>query len=533
MPASFCRDILVQISVYFADQVKNMNKFLSYLTLAFLIAGCRTAAIQGEDGKLDLVFLQVNDVYEIAPLSAGREGGVARIATIKKELLKKNPNTFMVMAGDFLSPSIYFSLRYENIPVRGKQMVEALNAAGLDLAVFGNHEFDILEGQLQQRINESRFDWLSGNALQRKNQDLKPFMKNGIPIPGSRILSLSDADGTRARLGIISAILPFNKADYVGYTDALETAKKLYEEIKDSVDAVVALTHQSIDEDILMAREIPGLFLIMGGHEHDNRFVKEGRVYITKAHANAKSAYVIKMQIDKKRKKAFVKPELFYINEKTPLDSLTNTVVKKWTTIAENNFSTLGFSASRVILDKPAPEELDGREAEVRRTSTGLTKVIIKGMELAAPQADLAIMNGGSIRVDDVLQVPLTEYDIIRTLPFGGSIKEIDMKGSLLKQVLDQGRKNAGSGGYLQTNEYVVQVNGQWSIKGIPLDPARTYRVAITDFLITGKETNLGYLTPENPGITKLYKEAISKEDLRSDIRLAVIHYLEMLNSGK
>src|SRR5688572_30610391 len=90
-------DILEQISAYFADQVKNMNKFLCYLTLVLSFAGCRTAGIHGEDGKLDLVFLQVNDVYEIAPLSAGREGGVARIATIKKDLLKKNPNTFLVM----------------------------------------------------------------------------------------------------------------------------------------------------------------------------------------------------------------------------------------------------------------------------------------------------------------------------------------------------------------------------------------------------------------------------------------------------
>jgi 2',3'-cyclic-nucleotide 2'-phosphodiesterase (5'-nucleotidase family) len=510
-----------------------MKRILLYLSLVLMVSGCRTASIKGDDGKLDLVFLQVNDVYEIAPLSAGREGGVARIATIKKDLLKKNPNTFMVMAGDFLSPSIYFSLRYNNIPVRGKQMVEALNAAGLDLAVFGNHEFDILEGQLQQRINESSFDWISGNAFQKHNNELKPFRKNGTPIPGSKILSLTDADGTHARIGIISAILPFNKADYVGYTDPVETAKKLYYAIKDSVDAVVALTHQSIEEDTRMAKEIPGLCLVMGGHEHDNRFVKEGAVFITKAHANAKSAYVIKMQIDKKKKKAIVQPELFFINEKTALDSLTNTVVKKWTTIAENNFSSLGFAASRVILDKPAPEELDGRETEVRKRSTGLTKVIIKGMELAAPGADLAIMNGGSIRVDDVLQVPLTEYDIIRTLPFGGSIKEVDMKGSLLQQVLDQGRKNVGTGGFLQYNDYVVSVNGQWNIKGLPLDPSKIYRVAITDFLITGKESNLEYLTPDNPGMIKIYESPVSKEDLRSDIRLATIHYLELLNAGK
>jgi 2',3'-cyclic-nucleotide 2'-phosphodiesterase (5'-nucleotidase family) len=512
-----------------------MAKLFNYFLLLFIIgaAGCKTASVKGDDGKLEVVFVQVNDVYEIAPLSAGREGGVARIATLKKQLKKKNPNTFLVMAGDFLSPSIYFSLRYNNVPVRGKQMVESLNAAGLDLAVFGNHEFDILEGQLQQRMDESSFDWISGNAFQKTNTGLQPFKKNGVPLKGTKTLSLVDGDGTRIKLGIISAILPFNRAEYVGYTDALSTAKKLYNEIKDSVDAVIALTHQSEDDDKRLAREIPDLYLIMGGHEHDNRFLKEGNILITKAHANAKSAYVLKLDIDKKKKKSSVSPELVYLNQDIPLDLATDAVVKKWTSIAEKNFSTLGFDASKIILEKKPVLELDGRETEVRRTSTGLTQVIVKGIETAAPQSEVSIMNGGSIRVDDVLQVPLTEYDIIRSLPFGGSIREVEMKGSFLKQVMDQGRKNIGTGGYLHFNDYVQLHNGQWLIKGSPLDPARIYRVAITDFLLTGKEMNLEYLNPENLGIVKVYEAAKSREDPRSDIRLAVIRYLEKLNSGK
>ena len=62
------------------------------------------------------------------------------------------------MAGDFLSPSVFNTLQYNGERVRGRQMVEAMNAAGTNIAVFGNHEFDITEGELQQRINESEFD---------------------------------------------------------------------------------------------------------------------------------------------------------------------------------------------------------------------------------------------------------------------------------------------------------------------------------------------------------------------------------------
>ena len=148
-------------------------------------------------------------------------------------------------------------------------------------------------------------------------------------------------------------------------------------------------------------------------------------------------------------------------------------------------------------------------------------------MQQAAPQADVVLMNSGSIRVDDILPMPLTEYDIIRTLPFGGGIREADMKGSLLIRTLEQGQKNRGIGGYLQYNERILKENGVWKLKGEPIGPDKIYRVAMTDFLFTGKEANLDFLNPADPGVVKVYEPATSVADPRSDIRLAVVRYLE------
>ncbi|MBK6635707.1 MAG: hypothetical protein IPG38_16720 [Chitinophagaceae bacterium] len=128
----------------------------------------KPVAAGSDDGMIEITFIQVNDVYEIAPLDGGKSGGMARVATFKKEALLKNPNTYLVMAGDFLSPSVYSSLRHEGNRIRGKQMVEAMNTAGFDLAIFGNHEFDIPAADLQSRINESTFKWISSNTFQKK-----------------------------------------------------------------------------------------------------------------------------------------------------------------------------------------------------------------------------------------------------------------------------------------------------------------------------------------------------------------------------
>ena len=103
--------------------------------------------------------LLVNDVYLLEPV-AGR-GGLARVATLERELRGQTPHTLFALAGDTLSPSLLSTLR------QGAQMIEGWNAVGLDVATFGNHEFDFGAAVLAERVRESRFPWLSANVLDR------------------------------------------------------------------------------------------------------------------------------------------------------------------------------------------------------------------------------------------------------------------------------------------------------------------------------------------------------------------------------
>jgi 2',3'-cyclic-nucleotide 2'-phosphodiesterase (5'-nucleotidase family) len=323
-------------------------------------------------------------------------------------------------------------------------MVNAMNTAGVDIAVFGNHEFDITEADLQSRINESAFQWVSSNTFQKKGNNITPFVNSSghglVEFPEVYVRIFTDKDGTTARIGFIGLTLPFNKATYVSYTDVFTAAQKCYDQLKGSCDAVIAITHQAMDDDIKLARQIPGLALIIGGHEHERHYAKIGNVYITKADANAKSAYILSMRINKNKHEVNIKTNIIDVNEKIALDSATDVVVRKWTAIADNNYASLGFDARKVVLQNGEP--LDGREAYIRTGKTNFTKLIVAAMEKASPTADAVIINSGSIRVDDILQMPVTQYDVIRSLPFGGSIMEVDMKGSLLIKILTAGKKN-------------------------------------------------------------------------------------------
>src|SRR5439155_13761542 len=107
-----------------------------------------------------VTFLQLNDVYTTQPTDG--QGGLARVATLKQNLAKAGRTPFLVMAGDFLSPSVASSV------FKGEHMIAALNAAGLDLATLGNHEFDFGDDVLIQRMHEAAFQWVVSNVIDTK-----------------------------------------------------------------------------------------------------------------------------------------------------------------------------------------------------------------------------------------------------------------------------------------------------------------------------------------------------------------------------
>ena len=192
-------------------------------------------------------------------------------------------------------------------------------------------------------------------------------------------------------------------------------------------------------------------------------------------------------------------------------------LVKKWTDAAFDAFRKDGFSPEKSVVTLTEP--LDGREAVVRNREGKLTQIIANAMQHAAA-ADLGIFNGGSVRIDDVLQAgPVTEYDVIRVLPFGGKVLKVSMDGALITRVLDTGLGNQGTGGYLHSSDGMKRDSTGWSLNGVRIDPAKVYTVGISDFLMTGGETNLAYLTRTATGVRSVTELL--------DVRMAVMDELK------
>ena len=480
-----------------------------------------------DDGKISFTILQLNDVYEISSIQGGKYGGMARVETVHQELVAKNKNTLLVMAGDFLNPSLLGTMKHEGVRVRGKQMIEVMNAMSFDLVAFGNHEFDLSKKNLQQRMDESVFPWISSNVFHKTLDSIKSFSQqiDGVEttIKGSFIKEITDDDGTKIKIGFISVCIPSNPKSYVLYEDMFTSIHKEYESIKNKVDIVIGLTHVKIAHDRKIAQLLPNIPLIMGGHEHTNKNEMIGNVRITKADANAKTAYIHSINYDKKNKNTIISSQLKSIDTSITDNLKVKLVVDKWIDIMETQISKIVEKPYDIIYKTKIP--LDGRDTPIRSIQTNLGQIIATSMAFSYDnKVDCAIVNGGSIRIDDQLIGDINSIDIFRVLPFGGPVLKVKMKGSLLKKVLDYGKQSSGTGAYLQRNN--IQIDYQnFKVNNKEIISSKIYTVAVSDYLMKGFD--IPFLNSKHPGVVSVYQPI--KSDLSIDIRKAMITYLKSI----
>jgi 5'-nucleotidase / UDP-sugar diphosphatase len=416
--------------------MKLLEKLFFIILLTFWVGNPALAEI------IDINLLQLNDIYEITPVSGGKSGGLARVATLRQQLLSQNPHTFTFLAGDLLSPSALGTAKINGEYLAGEQIVAVMNAVGLDYATFGNHEFDLKKEQFYKRLAESQFTWFSGNVFDENGQSFPN-------VPESVIFSVTGKEGKTINIGLVGVTIPSNPVDYVTYLDPLLTAKSQVEEIKDQTDIIIALTHLALRDDQYIAENIPEVDLILGGHEHENIQQWRGNPFtpIFKADANARTVYIHQLSYDTDLKQLSINSRLQPITEQIAEDPNVAELVKEWLEKGFNAFRSNGFEPDAVVAN--TTQALDGLEISVRNYPTTLTQAIAQGMVENTEGAQIGIFNSGSIRIDDVLPPGIiTQYDVIRIMPFGGQVLLVEIKGSLLEKILNQGLANKGTGGF-------------------------------------------------------------------------------------
>lgn len=504
-----------------------MKRILVIAAFVSLFFSCKTAQQTASTPEPVIIkIVQINDVYEIDAINAGKAGGLARVAYIKDSIQNRYPNTYLFLAGDFLNPSLIGTIKVDGERLQGKQIVEVLNASGLDLVTFGNHEFDIKEADLQKRLNESEFDWTSANVLQVTESGDRPFRiqnpTRNEEVSDYKIYTVSNPHGEDIKFGVFGVTIPSNPKAFVVYGDIYEEAVRAHKAASAESDFVVGLTHVSIDQDKEIARRIEDLPLIMGGHEHYHMIENVNGTVIAKADANAVSLFVHTFTYEPDSKNLTFDSELVMVTDAYPSQPEVQEIVNRWTKLLDENLETIVANPNKVIYH--SEEALDGTDEASRSKQTNLGGIINKSMAMALEdQPDGVISNGGGIRIDDVLTGDLTSKDVFRILPYGGKVVQVEMTGALLESVLDFGVAASGTGAYLQRYNLDPADGGGWLVSGKPLDTSKNYTIAMNDFLMMGLD--IPFLTAEHEGVLSVIEP--TETESAYDLRKCIIEYLK------
>jgi 5'-nucleotidase len=402
--------------------------FRSLVALLATLAACAPAA-RPIAGPPTATFLLVNDVY-VPDTSRDGTGGLHRLATVHRTLDRQH-NAIFVLAGDVLSPSL-LSKWYG-----GRQMVDVFNAAGLEYATFGNHEFELPRDTLIARIADSRFEWISSNCT----------LADGSAFPRVAPWDTLTTDGIR--VGLFAVTMPGEYRSYVRCSDPDSAARGAIQTLKGiGAELIVGLTHQDVTADsALLARE-PDVALILGGHEHTAHDVLvDGQRRVLKADANARSAQVV--TVSRTAGGWTAEPQLVRIDASVETDAATAAIVDAW---RDSLVKRLG--PERVV--GTAPEPLEGRDDICRSRECSLGNLVTDALRLGT-RADVALINAGNMRIDDVIGPgTITNYHLESIFLFADESRNVTfpLTGARLREVLEHGvsERSVGRGAFLQVS---------------------------------------------------------------------------------
>jgi len=453
-------------------------KRISAAVLIAAVAGSFASWAWAQSARLTL--LHINDVYEIS--AKGGKGGLAELMTLLRAERAKAENHLTTLGGDLISPSVMSGL------TKGAQMIELMNAIGLDVAGLGNHEFDFGDEVLQQRMAASSFTWLASNTL---GADGKPF--GGAQATTTRKLG-------ELSLGLFSLLTPetthlSSPGPGVTFVPAEEAAAAAVKALKEAgADVIIAVTHLSLAQDRELARAVKGIDVILGGHDHDPITVYEGGTLIVKAGYDAHYLAVADLAIEKKEGRrgpeVTILPQWRYLSTAgVAPDAEVAVLVQKHEAVLDKE---LNVAVGKTTV------ELDSRRSTVRGAESNLGNLIADAIREGV-KADVGFTNGGGIRGDKTYPADstLTRKDVLSELPFGNYVVMLELSGAELLAALEHGVSQVedGAGRFPQVSgisfafDASKPAGGRVSavkVGGQPLDKDKRYKVATNEYIAGG-----------------------------------------------
>ncbi len=555
-----------------------------FVAAAIILLG---GSSQGQAGPLDLRLIHMNDIHShLVGESAGlyfngrktyvEQGGMARAVTKINALAAGQPAHLILNAGDTLQGTLYYTL------FQGDATAAMMNQIHWDAIVPGNHEFDDGDVHLAAYLDKLDSDIVAANVVPDSGNVLAgkwtPYIIR--EINGERVGII----GIDVKKKTMESSRP---SDEITFLDEVETARRYVDELQEQgIDKIILLSHFGLSHDMDLAGRVSGIDVILDGDSHslmgdlsavglnspkpypvvvdsasgdpvciaqaweyakmvgslDVHFDDSG--LITSCQGNAtlllgnsfkrKDANGNKVEVD-----AAAGDEIeAIINgldnvEIVPEDPSTLAVLQVYQEQVDAlKFQVVGQAAVDLgHVRIPGQDYLGNSGADFPRGSE-IAPLVAKSFYELSLRADACIQNAGGVRIN----VPAGDITIdtaYTLLPFANTLFEIEMKGSEIKQVLEDALvnyyDNGGSSGsfpYAYGLRYDINMampmnarigaleirdreSGSWS----PIDPDRMYVIVTNSYIASGKDGYTTFKTVQDqrgPGVDTYLDYAMS-----------------------
>ncbi|EPU0992886.1 bifunctional UDP-sugar hydrolase/5'-nucleotidase UshA [Cronobacter turicensis] len=498
------------------------RKGLAVALLAGLSLLSGGASAWEQDKTYNITILHTNDHHGHFWRNEYGEYGLAAqktlVDSVRREVTAQGGSVLLLSGGDINTGVPESDLQDAEPDFRGMNMI------GYDAMAVGNHEFDNPLSVLRQQEKWAKFPLLSANIYQKSTNErlFKPwaiFKPQGIKIA---VIGLTTDDTAKIGNPEYFTDIEFRKP--------ADEAKLVIQELQqnEKPDVIIAATHMghydngdhgsNAPGDVELARALPAgaLTMIVGGHSQDPVCMasenkkqmdyvpgtpcapdQQNGTWIVQAHEWGKYVGRADFQFRNGEMK-LVRYQLIPINlkKKVTWDNGQTERVLYTPQIPENPqmlslltpFQKKG-QAQLMVKIGSVNGRLEGDRSKVRFVQTSMGHLILNA-QIARTGADFAVMSGGGIR-DSIEGGDITYKDVLKVQPFGNTLVYVDMTGKeVLEYLTAVAQKKPDSGAYPQFANVSFTASGgtlnDVKIKGEPVDPAKTYRMAMLSFNATG-----------------------------------------------
>ena len=401
------------------------------------------------------------DSQEAALPHKANIGGVARRATLirrLREALQPYP-ALVIDAGDYMDGTP-FSLEFQ-----GEADVACMNACGYDFATLGNHEFSNPLDTVLRLVNMGKFQTVCANLRYRDSGEplVPPYVitqvgELRVALFGLVLQDTQNYRGARERVEVLN---PF------------EVARTLVPQLRQQADVVILISHLGFSDDERLAREVPGIDVIVGGHSHtrlaEPRFVE----WAQKAPVNLGGTVIVQAHQ--------------WGGELGRLDLLF------WRNADTNRLEIVGYKAQLIPITADLPEDpatkrvlerywkrIAGKYGRIVGTATDdfvrrgddyAHYYLVGDAVRASLGAEFDLQNMFGIRIE-LARGPISYFDLARMMPFGNTVVRFEITGRDLKRLLAEQRPTVSGIRYRVENRRLIEA----TINGQPIEDDKVYK---------------------------------------------------------